>query len=124
MGQSKLANLLFVRELDRRLKESGIPIAVSCAHPGAVATQMGVDRNTHFGKTIMKMLKPFFLTPEEGARTVVFLATTDAAGVSGQYFYRCEVARSSKRSWDMASAKKLFELSEEICGVHFSQVSV
>ncbi len=116
-GQSKLANLLFVRELDRRLKERGIPITVNCVHPGAVATQMGVDRKTHFGRTIVGMLKPFFLSPEEGARTSVFLASGGASGVSGQYFYKCEIAKSSRRSWDMDTAKKLFELSEKICGV-------
>lgn len=117
-SQSKLANLLFVRELDRRLKANGMPVSVNCAHPGAVATQMGVDRNTHFGKTIMKLLRPLFLTPEEGARTAVFLAS-GAVGVSGQYFYKGVISKSSKRSWDMAAAKQLFDLSEKICGVTF-----
>ena len=120
-GQSKLANLLFVRELDRRLKERGVPVVVNCAHPGAVATQMGVDRKTQFGKTIVGMLRPFFLTPEQGARTAVLLASKDADGVSGQYFYKCEIAASSKRSWDMESAKNLFDLSEQICGVSFNE---
>lgn len=117
-SQSKLANLLFVRELDKRLKEKGIPVTVNCAHPGAVATQMGVDRKTQFGKGIVRLLKPFFLTPEQGARTAIYLASNDSvAGVSGQYFAKCGIYRSSKRSWDMVSAKRLFELSEEICGV-------
>jgi hypothetical protein len=81
---------------------------------------MGIDRNTQYGKGIVRLLKPFFLTPEEGARTAVYLASSDlAAGISGQYFYKCEVAKSSKRSWDMASAKRLFELSENLCGVRF-----
>lgn len=120
-GQSKLANLLFTRELDRRLKARGIPITVNCVHPGAVATQMGVDRNTGFGKTMVGILKPFFLTPEVGAKTAVFLASKDADGVSGQYFYKCTVAKSSKRSLDMEAAKKLFDMSEEICGVYFEQ---
>ena len=120
-GQSKLANLLFTRELDRRLKARGIPITVNCVHPGAVATQMGVDRNTGFGKTMVGILKPFFLTPEVGAKTAVFLASKDTDGVSGQYFYKCAVAKSSKRSLDMEAAKKLFDMSEEICGVYFEQ---
>ena len=119
-GQSKLANLLFVRELDRRLKEKGIPVTVNAAHPGAVATQMGIDRHTQYGKGIVRLLKPFFLTPEEGVRTAVYLASSDlAADISGQYYYKCKVAKSSKRSWDMASAKRLFELSENLCGVRF-----
>ncbi len=118
-SQSKLANLLFVRELNRRLKTDDIPIEVNCAHPGAVATQMGVDRNTQFGKSIVGVLKPFFLTPEEGARTAVYLASGGALGVSGEYFYKSKIAKSSKRSWDMEAAKRLFELSESICGVHY-----
>jgi NAD(P)-dependent dehydrogenase (short-subunit alcohol dehydrogenase family) len=72
-GQSKLATVLYTRELAKRLKAKGI--TVNCCHPGAVATNMGVDRNTGFGKTVTRMLKPFFLTPEEGARTAVFLAS-------------------------------------------------
>ena len=117
-SQSKLANLLFVRELDRRLKKRGITVTVNCAHPGAVATQMGVDRKTHFGKTIVGMLRPFFLTPEQGARTAVRLASDPAlASVSGEYFYRSEMYRSSKRSKDMDAAKRLFDLSEQIASV-------
>jgi NAD(P)-dependent dehydrogenase (short-subunit alcohol dehydrogenase family) len=122
-SQSKLSNLLFARELDRRLKEKNIPVTVNVAHPGAVATQMGVDRKTQFGKTIVAMLKPFFLTPAQGARTAVFLATDPSvADVSGQYFYKSKIAKSSKRSWDMESAKKLFELSEKISGVYLDHV--
>lgn len=122
--QSKLANLLFVRELDRRLKEKDIPLTVNCAHPGAVATQMGVDRKTRFGKTIVGILKPFFLTPEEGARTAVRLASDPLlAGVSGEYFANSAPYRSSKRSKDMDAAKRLFDLSEQICGIRLEDVT-
>jgi NAD(P)-dependent dehydrogenase (short-subunit alcohol dehydrogenase family) len=122
-SQSKLANLLFTRELAKRLKESGCDITVNIGHPGAVGTQMGVDRDTGFGKTIMRLLRPFFLTPEQGARTAVYLATDDSVkDVSGAYFYKCQVWRSSKRSRDMQSAKRLFELSESISGITFDQV--
>lgn len=119
-AQSKLANLLFTRELAKRLKETGI--TVNTAHPGAVGTQMGVDRDTGFGKTIMRFLHLFFLTPEEGARTAVYLATDDSVkDVSGEYFYRCQLWRSSKRSRDMQSARHLFELSESISGITYEQ---
>ena len=75
-SQSKLANVLFTRELAVRLKDRGI--TVNCCHPGAVATNMGVDRETGFGKTITGLLKPFFLTPAEGAATAVYLASDEA----------------------------------------------
>ncbi len=114
-SQSKLANVLFTRELAQRLKPRGI--TVNCCHPGAVATGIGIDRKTGFGKTITGLLKPFFLTPEQGARTAVFLASDDSVrDVTGEYFYKCRIARSSRRSKDMELAAKLYELSEKITG--------
>lgn len=112
-SQSKLANVLFTRELARRLKKR--KITVNCCHPGAVATNMGVDRETGFGKTVTGMLKPFFQTPAEGAETAVFLATdASVAHMTGGYFYRCKPAKSSKRSKDRKLAKRLYEFSEEL----------
>ncbi|MCR5836120.1 MAG: SDR family oxidoreductase [Lachnospiraceae bacterium] len=112
-SQSKLANVLFTRELARRLSDRGI--TVNCCHPGAVATNIGIDRDTGFGKTITGMLKPFFQTPEEGARTAIFLATDESvANITGEYFYKCKIAKSSKRSKNMELAKKLYEFSEEL----------
>ena len=114
-SQSKLANVLFTRELARRVKDRGI--TVNCCHPGAVATNIGIDRDTGFGKTVTRLLKPFFQTPEQGARTAIFLASDDSVSdVTGEYFYKCRIAKSSKRSKDMELAKKLFELSEELTG--------
>ena len=112
-SQSKLANILFTRELARRLKRRRI--SVNCCHPGAVATNMGVDRETGFGKTITGLLKPFFLTPAEGARCAIYLATDDAVrNKTGGYYYRCMPAKSSKRSRDPELSKRLFKLSEEL----------
>ena len=115
-SQSKLANVLFTRELARRVKDRGI--TVNCCHPGAVATNIGIDRDTGFGKTVTRLLKPFFQTPEQGARTAIFLASDDSVSdVTGEYFYKCRIAKSSKRSKDMELAKKLFEFSEELTGL-------
>ena len=112
-SQSKLANVLFTRELARRVKDRGI--TVNCCHPGAVATNIGIDRETGFGKTVTGILKPFFQTPEKGARTAVFLATDESVSdISGEYFYKCMIARSSKRSKDMVLAGRLFEFSGKL----------
>ena len=112
-SQSKLANVLFTRELARRLKDRGI--TVNCCHPGAVATNIGIDRDTGFGKTITSLLKPFFQTPAEGARTAIFLATDESVkDITGEYFYRCRIANSSRRSKDMELAKRLYEFSEQL----------
>ena len=112
-SQSKLANVLYTRELARRTRKRGI--TVNCCHPGAVATNIGIDRDTGFGKTITGILKPFFQTPEQGARTAIFLATDDSVkNISGEYFYKCKVANSSKRSKDMRLARKLSVFSKKL----------
>ena len=112
-SQSKLANVLFTRELARRVADRGI--TVNCCHPGAVATNIGIDRDTGFGKTITGLLKPFFQTPLEGARTAIFLASDKSVeNITGGYFYKCKIAKSSKRSKSKKLAKKLFELSEKL----------
>ena len=112
-SQSKLANVLFTRELARRLKKRGI--TVNCCHPGAVATNIGIDRDTGFGKTITGLLKPFFLTPRQGADTAIFLAADDAVkDITGEYFYRRMIARSSRRSKDMRLARRLYKFSEQL----------
>lgn len=98
-SQSKLANVLFTRELARRLKNK--KITVNCCHPGAVATNIGISRETGFGKTISGMLKPFFQTPEQGARTAIYLATSKKVkGITGEYFYKCKITKSSSRLWE------------------------
>ncbi len=112
-SQSKLANVLFTRELARRVQDRGI--TVNSCHPGAVATNIGIDRNTGFGKTITGLLKPFFQTPRQGANTAIFLATDESVkGITGEYFYKCKIAKSSKRSKDMELARKLYEFTEEL----------
>lgn len=118
-SQSKLANVLFTRELARRLEPK--KITVNCCHPGAVATNMGVNRETGFGKTITGMLKPFFQTPEQGASTAIFLATYDSvADITGEYFYKCKIAKSSKASKDMKLAENLFAFTENLVGEKYS----
>lgn len=117
-SQSKLANVLFTRELAHRLKSKGI--TVNCCHPGAVATNIGISRETGFGKTITGLLKPFFQTPEQGARTAIWLASAkEVGGITGAYFYQCKIAKSSKRSKDRNLAKRLFEFSEQLVGCKY-----
>lgn len=115
-SQSKLANVLFTRELARRLKKRRI--SVNCCHPGAVATNIGIDRDTGFGKTITGLLKPFFQTPAEGARTAIFLAADDSVrNITGGYFYKCRIAKPSRRSKDPELARRLYSFSEELVNV-------
>lgn len=112
-AQSKLANIMFTYELSERLKGTGV--TANCLHPGAVATNMGINRDTGFGTLITRLLRPFFQTPEQGAETAIYLATSnDIEGVTGRYFYRKRSVPSSICSYDKAIAKKLWGLSKKL----------
>jgi NAD(P)-dependent dehydrogenase (short-subunit alcohol dehydrogenase family) len=115
-GQSKLANILFTQELAERLKDTNI--TVNAVHPGAVATNLGVDRQTGFGKFAYRLLRPWMQTPAQGASTALYLAMSDeAAGVSGQYFYKKKPAAVSAKASDALSAKRLWAWSEQQVGL-------
>ncbi len=114
-GTSKLANLLFTRELARRLEGSGV--TVNCVHPGAVASRLGTN-NGWFGRAAMTVLSPFFLSPQKGAETSIHLAASaDVAEVSGGYFARKRERRSSPTSQDAALARALWKKSAVLCGL-------
>jgi NAD(P)-dependent dehydrogenase (short-subunit alcohol dehydrogenase family) len=114
-GRSKLANILFTYELARRL--SGTGVTVNCLHPGAVATGLGKN-NGSAAKVLIAMLRPFFRTPEAGAATSIYLASSpQVEGLSGKYFTNCKEARSSRESYDQDIARRLWELSARLTRV-------
>jgi NAD(P)-dependent dehydrogenase (short-subunit alcohol dehydrogenase family) len=114
-GQSKLANILFTYELARRIEGSGV--TVNCCHPGAVATRLG-QNNGRIATLLTRVLAPFFRTPDQGAATSIYLASSPAVdGVSGKYFSNSRVARSSRVSQDPAVALRLWEESARLTGV-------
>jgi NAD(P)-dependent dehydrogenase (short-subunit alcohol dehydrogenase family) len=111
-GASKLANILFTYELARRLEGSGV--TVNCLHPGAVASGLGKN-NGRLGQVAMTLLKPFFLTPEQGAKTSIHLASSpEVEHTSGRYFVKCHAVPSSPASHDEALARGLWEASERL----------
>lgn len=115
-GQSKLANILFTRELARRL--AGTKATVNCLHPGGVATSIGVDRKTGFGKTVMKLARLVLLTPEQGAETALYLATSpDVFGISGEYYYRKKRVVLPAKVTDPALAARFWTWSEQEVGL-------
>lgn len=115
-SRSKLANLLFCRELAQRLSDSGV--SVNCLHPGAVGTSMGIDRDTGFGKLAMALLRPFFKTPDQGADTAYYLAVSDEVrGRSGGYYVNRRIRSPSARARDPELARRLWELSESMTGI-------
>ena len=114
-GTSKLLNILFTRELARRLEGSGV--TANCLHPGAVATRLGAN-NGAVGRVVTSLLRPFMLTPTDGAQTSIFLASSpDVTGVSGAYFARGREARCSRAWRDAAAARRLWEVSAELASL-------
>ncbi len=114
-GDSKLANILFTRELARRLE--GTDTTANCFHPGWVSTGFGLN-NPGFGRRLLKVAAPMLArSPEKGAETLVWLAASpEAAGFNGEYFHDRKVSRLSSRAKDPALAAGLWALSEQLCG--------
>jgi len=114
-GSSKLLNLLFTRELARRLEGSGV--TANCVHPGAVSTRLGTN-NGSVGKLVTGLLRPFMLSPAAGAETSIFLASSpELSELSGRYFTRKREAACSRAAQDDAAARRLWDVSVELAGL-------
>jgi NAD(P)-dependent dehydrogenase (short-subunit alcohol dehydrogenase family) len=113
-GDSKLANVLFTRELARRLQGTGV--TAHCFHPGWVASRFGID-NPGLGPKVLGVIGPLLArTPAKGADTLVWLASSpEVAGRSGEYFQDRKPGRLSRRARDPELARALWELSERLC---------
>ena len=94
-SKSKLANIYFSQELARRLDGSGI--TANALHPGFVASRFGRDGDTgRLGDVAMALGRPFAINAEKGARTSIYLASSDdVAGVTGGYYYKCRPSTPS-----------------------------
>ena len=114
-GETKLANILFTIELARRLDGTGV--TANCFHPGLVAT--GFNRNNGLLMDLgMRILKPVSRSPQKGAGTLVWLATSpDVANVSGAYFFDQQQRPPSPEAEDTETAGRLWEISERQCAV-------
>ena len=114
-GQSKLANILFTRELARRWAATGI--TVNSLHPGFVSTRFGDESGGAFSLAI-RLAKLFAISPEKGAETIVYLASSpDVVGVTGQYFYLCRADTPTKQAQDDESARKLWDQTAKLAGL-------
>ncbi len=110
--RSKLMNLLFTYELARRLEGTGV--TADALHPGWVATGFA-GNNGWKGRLWQLVARCFAISPERGARTVLYAAAApELAGVSGRYFVRERAVPSSADSYDEAAAKRLWQLSREM----------
>ena len=114
-SQSKLANILFTTELAKRLEGTGV--TANCLHPGVIASGFG---RTYGGFTsvLVKVASPFLITPEKGARTSVYLASSpEVAGVSGKYFKNCKETRADRGAYEDGAPKRLWEVSASLTGL-------
>jgi retinol dehydrogenase-12 len=114
-GRSKLCNILFTRELSRRWVGKGV--TANCLHPGFVATRFGDDSGGFLSRAV-GLGKIFAISPEKGAETIVYLASSpDVTSVSGEYFYKCRPATPTKEARDEAAAKRLWIESAKLAGI-------
>jgi NAD(P)-dependent dehydrogenase (short-subunit alcohol dehydrogenase family) len=114
-GRSKLGNILFTKELDRRLSGSGV--TVNAVNPGFVGTNIGAN-NGWLVKLFLSVTRIWALSVEEGAETSVYLASSpEVERVSGEYFYKKQSVPSSQYSYDEATAERLWRVSAEMTGL-------
>jgi NAD(P)-dependent dehydrogenase (short-subunit alcohol dehydrogenase family) len=114
-GRSKLANILFTRELGRRLAGTGV--TANCLHPGFVATRFGQSEVGIFA-AMVRLSMVFASRPERGAKTIVHLAASpDFANVTGGYFIDCREAVPSREAQDDVAARRLWQESLRLAGL-------
>jgi NAD(P)-dependent dehydrogenase (short-subunit alcohol dehydrogenase family) len=114
-SKSKLANIYFARELSRRLDGSGV--TVNALHPGFVRSEFGRggDLGGIYGWGIKYLASPFAISPEKGARTTDYLASSpEVEGTSGGYFYKCKPSVPSRMAQDDDAARRLWDASEKL----------
>ncbi len=114
-GMTKLANIMFTFELAERLRGTGV--TANCVHPGAVNTNFGTN-NSGLGTLLFRVSKPFMRSPEQGADTVIYLASSpDVEGMTGKYLSDRKLITASDMAYDEDLRERLWEISEELTGL-------
>jgi len=115
-NQSKLANVLFTYELARKLRAT--PVTANALHPGVVNTSFGAEDPASVQRLLVPFMRPFMKTPAEGAATPIHLASApDLERVTGRYFANSKPKKSSQRSYDEATAARLWQVSSDLVGL-------
>ena len=118
-AQSKTANILFTQELARRIAGSGV--SANALHPGGIRSNLGRSEGSLL-ETVRKLVGVFLKTPEEGARTPLYLACApEVEGVSGRYFAKCRERTPAAHARDPELARRLWERSEELTGLRYPE---
>jgi retinol dehydrogenase 14 len=115
-NQSKLADVMFTYELARRLEGTGV--TATALHPGVVSTGFGAEDPSRIFKVVVLLVRPFMKTPQQGAATSIYLASSpEVAGVSGRYFANKKSRRSNKSSYDIGMTARLWQVSADLVGL-------
>jgi NAD(P)-dependent dehydrogenase (short-subunit alcohol dehydrogenase family) len=115
-GRSKLANVLFTRELARRL--AGSRVTVNAVHPGVVRTGLGQNNDAPILKFLTSLARPFFRSPEKGAETSIWACTApELEDVTGRYFSDRREQQPHANALDAAAALRLWEASAKLVGL-------
>ena len=113
---SKLANVMFTYELARRLEGTGV--TATALHPGMTSTAFGSEDTARGWGPIIALLRPFMKSPERGAETPIYLASSpEAEGVTGRYFADRKARESHKSSYDTRATARLWRVSAELVGL-------
>ncbi len=119
IAQSKLALVLYTYELAKGLEGTGV--TVNCSDPGMVATNL-TDKDEDFPKFfkyMFKLVKPFMKSPAKGAETSIYLASSpEVEGITGQYFANKKIIKSSPASYDINTARRLWDVSVSLTGLN------
>lgn len=117
-GRSKLCNILFTRELARRLKGTGV--TANSLHPGFVDTRFGDQSGGLFSYLIRMGKKTVAISPQKGAETIVYLASSpEVADVTGKYFYKSRPATPTAQAQDDPAAQRLWLETEKLSGIEW-----
>ena len=115
-NQSKLANVMFTYELAGRLQGTGV--TANALHPGMTNTGFSAEDPARAFAPLVAILRPFMRSPERGADTAVYLASSpELEGVTGRYFSDRKARKSSKSSYDGATTARLWDVSDELVGL-------
>lgn len=115
-SQSKLASVMFTKELARRLEGTGV--TANSLHPGVVRTNFGAEDQAWLFTVVSHVVLPFLKTPAQGAQTSIYLASSPSMdGVTGEFFANCKPKTANKVAYDTDIVARLWQVSAELVGM-------